>query len=141
MVHIIGGGGPTDRSSLHIETREGRRIPNERRPEMLPDRMASAAKQYRQTHGVELLSASAVYNCAGLVFGSRRTWIDVDDIDIPIKDDGFEDVSDPREWNVGDVVVYRGARGELTHVGVIHFVDLGIANEVVMRVISVGRRR
>lgn len=121
MVVIIGRGSRDDLAAILLETRKKRHIPNERRPELLPERMAAAVRLHESRFtSVRNISATAIYNCAGLVFGCRRTTIDIENIRIPLADDAFQKLNDPSEWEIGDVVVYRDRNGRMTHVGVIH---------------------
>ena len=59
--------------------------------------------------------ACPVYNCHGLTFASRRTQVGPPVTPI-LEDDGFEQV-DERNVQVGDIVIYSSARGEVVHSG------------------------
>jgi len=59
------------------------------------------------------------YNCAGMVFASRRAWISsMEFISEILKDDGYTLV-DRKDVRYGDVVLYRDEDGEYSHVGLI----------------------
>ena len=125
MTHIVGQGSGSDPRSLDLHTQRRWRVPNELRPEMAPEARRQAVKiitgAYRTAHP---LSSSGRYNCAGLVFGSRRVVIDVEHTEQILRDDGYSmlDADDPGRWDTGDVVVYRLGANALSHVAVIHSV-------------------
>ena len=120
---ILGRGGPNDQQSIELETRKKTRIPNERRQERAPDSMREAVRILTgQFPEARLLSATAVYNCYGLAFASRRTWIlDEEDVRRILSDDGFQPLHwDPRIWEAGDIVLYGSeATRSIDHVAVI----------------------
>ena len=66
------------------------------------------------------------YNCMGLVFASRRTSIDPDDLYMILSDDGFLKIGES-ECDVGDLVVYRGDDNEVSHVGIIARIETQLA--------------
>lgn len=59
------------------------------------------------------------YNCHGLTFASRRTWIDNPDL-IPeiLRDDGYKEIA-PKDVAAGDVIVYYDTRGRAEHSGLV----------------------
>ena len=72
------------------------------------------------------------YNCVGMIFASRRAWIDIDHIYDVLREDGYEQVAIDQVIE-GDVVLYK--RGGLpTHIGLIITIDrsLGTPNIRVM---------
>jgi hypothetical protein len=128
MTHILGEGGPTDKESLGLDTRQGNHIRNVRKLERHPDAMAAAVRIMEGAYvGAHCVSATAVYNCAGLVFGSRRTWVDPDVVDWVLREDGFDRLPDHAKWDVGDIVVYRKGT-EVSHVGVIRSIQRRVAD-------------
>jgi hypothetical protein len=122
---LVHEGGQTDRRSLPLSTRKRNHIENLIRPEM-PDEALLAGWQYcRGLHPhVILRSLSVRYNCVGMVFATRRTWIDPDQIPRILKDDEYKRLDD---WNstacVGDIVLYRDEDNNIAHVGVIISID------------------
>ncbi len=62
---------------------------------------------------------SALYNCHGLTFASRRTRIEeFSSIALILRDDKYEEV--PREQALpGDIVIYYDDSGDLTHSGLV----------------------
>ncbi len=119
MVHILGEGGEKDKSHIELATCKGRRIPNSRRWEMpLEARRASIEQWANLVPGAELRSLTATYNCMGMVFASRRTWVGPDQLELIKEDDGYE-VVDEKKVVPGDFVLYRNAEGEVVHIGLL----------------------
>ena len=54
----------------------------------------------------------------GLVFASRRTWVDIDHLQTFLEDDGYRQIPDS-DLRMGDLVIYRDESGEPTHVGIV----------------------
>ena len=116
---IIGLGTEADPWSIKLATKRGRWIKNARRNEMSPTLLRAAEKLSRGTFsGLSLRSISNTYDCVGMVFGSRRTWIDTDQLALIFEDDGYIEVKDRAEVWIGDVIIYRKGR-EVTHVGLV----------------------
>lgn len=120
-VYIIGAGGPDDKASIHLATRRNTFIRNERRREMAPNMLKEGADLWRRERpNARLRSASAVYNCMGMVFASRRTWIDPAELDLILKEDEYRPVTELAQVEIGDIVVYRDRSDHrVTHVGII----------------------
>jgi hypothetical protein len=120
---IINQGGESDPLSLRLYTRRNRFVRNERRGAASVERMTQAVKIMQQGHpNARLRSAASTYNCMGLVFANRRTWIDPDQWEIVRDDDGYRKLDASEEPFPGDVVLYREG-AELTHVAVITTVE------------------
>jgi hypothetical protein len=106
--------------ALALETRAGRAIDNEVRPERPKVALdASAALFKRLFPKAELRSLTAVYNCVGLVVANRRAWVDPDDLIRVLREDGYRQLANVMEAELGDVVVYHDAGGEVCHVGIV----------------------
>ena len=60
------------------------------------------------------------YNCHGLVFGSRRTWIeDASEVDKILREDGYLKVLE-RDIKLGDILIYKDAdNGDVSHSAVV----------------------
>lgn len=117
---IIGEGGEADRHSLKLSTCLGSHIPNVRSPERHPESLRAAISLWGARHpNAELRSISATYNCMGMVFGTRRTCIDVDSLDLVLREDSYQRLDSLNSAKVGDIVVYQNTRGVRTHVGFI----------------------
>jgi hypothetical protein len=55
-------------------------------------------------------------NCHGWVFTGGRYWVRDSAVDQILADNGYHEVTEPR---AGDLIVYRGASGEVAHTGVV----------------------
>ena len=64
-------------------------------------------------------SLSSMYNCMGMVFATRRTWVEPENLRMILEDDGYRKVLNESELQAGDVVVYRDDYGEVSHVGIV----------------------
>ena len=114
---IIGRGGSGDSRAIPLGTKSGTQVRNERRRERSPDSLRAAVRIIAENHPLaRLRSITSTYNCVGMVFASRRTWVDTDDVLLFLNEDGYRQVRAPE---VGDVIVYRNDRSEVKHVGVI----------------------
>jgi hypothetical protein len=119
MELIIGRGEEQDPTALRLSTRQGNHIPNERRLEQPPEVLKAAVAIHSQEHpDARLRSITAVYNCMGLIFASRRTWIDTTSLMMILQADGYKRVSELSELQPGDVVVYRN-HDEVSYVAVV----------------------
>ena len=118
---IIDAGGPSDRKALKLSTRRGNHIRNERRREWHPDRLRRSVQVWANERPYAALrSISAVYNCSGLVFATRRTWIDNEEWPQIRDEDEYRPVTGLNQAQVADVVVYRGgSENSVTHVGLV----------------------
>lgn len=126
MPVIIDQGGPSDSDSIPLATRARNWIRNVRRREARSDVLRSHIELTAQHHpAAELRSTTARYNCMALPFGSRRTWVAPDDLDpvltLILRDDGYEQVANPADLRLGDLVVYRERSQErrVSHVGTV----------------------
>jgi len=114
--YVLDEGGENDNRSIPLATKQGNWIRNVRKPEHLPGRLRSAAKALCGAFpNIRLRSLSATYNCVGMVFAARRTWVEPEEIDLIRRDDEYIRVERPV---VGDLVVYRrSADGGICHIG------------------------
>ena len=120
MVHLIGVGGPGDRKSIDLSTRARNRIENAQEPRRSPAAMTAARDLWtRRFPNLQVRALDSLYNCMGLVFASRRTAIDPDQLGLILKDDEYRRLRQFAEALPGDVAVYRDRAGVATHVGVV----------------------
>lgn len=123
-MHIIGEGGPRDRRSIPLATKQGDLIPNVRRQECVPARMLECRRiGESRFHNIRTRSLSSTYNCVGLVFATRRTWVDPDEVARIFQGDGYKRVDIPE---IGDIAVYRKG-GNIKHVAVVTRIDATVA--------------
>jgi hypothetical protein len=81
--------------------------------------MREAVRLHKEAHpNLRERSLSAGYNCVGLIFASRRTWIDAEHLQKILADDGYRRIAISAAV-LGDLVLYRDAEGDFAHVGVI----------------------
>lgn len=108
------------RINLPLATSQGNQIPNEQRGELARG-IKEAAREGMRDHYPEarLRSFRSDYNCLGMVFANRRTWIDPEQLELILSEDGYRRVIDERELQLGDVVVYRNTAGAAVHVGIV----------------------
>lgn len=104
-----------------------------------------AAKDFRQNYPRCIhrpVTPSRQYNCHGMTFAARRTWIeDPTQIHMILKDDDYEKISEESALP-GDIVIYSN-KGDIEHSGiVVHRDELkvlhilskwGAAHEVIHR--------
>jgi hypothetical protein len=121
MHFIIGAGGEKDRASLQLYTRSREFIPNETRLESLPARLQAAKDILGKNHPrAKLRSSTSTYNCMGLVFASRRTWVDPEYIRLILRGDEYQRVANLFDVQIGDIVLYSANNGKgITHVGIV----------------------
>ena len=121
---------PLTVTSLALEARSGLPIENVIRHEMpyevLQARIDMIVQGYPNT---KAHSSSAIYNCFGLVFAGRRTWLE----DPPVLDilnaDGYQLLRfDAKFWKEGDLVLYFDESRVPVHVGVIWAIHRDIMN-------------
>lgn len=105
---------------IRLATKRGRQIPNDRPLEQNPARLRAARDMVLNAHGsARLRSLTGVYNCVGMVFASRRTSIEPDELQAILEDDEDRRLSSDAELVVGDLVVYRDSVGSPVHVGLV----------------------
>ena len=121
MSFIIGEGSERDSASIKLETKKKRWINNAQRFEKIPEQMRAAkAACLAVCPGAKTRSLSNTYNCYGLVFAARRTWVDEGEIEKILDDDGYKLVKDRASVRIGDVITYRKREGyPVLHVGII----------------------
>ncbi|MBD1856454.1 MULTISPECIES: hypothetical protein [Leptolyngbya] len=128
MELIIDAGGTNDRLAVALETCSRQHIRNERPKELPPEMIQAGLEMDRKTNpNAKLRSASSTYNCMGMVFASRRTCIDIEELEFILKEDKYRRLSGLNEVEVGDVVVYYENETP-THVGLIIGLEFDIAN-------------
>ncbi len=122
---IIDQGGQRDKAAVPVGTRRRTWIPNERRRQWAPPAMREAVRiNLEACPRAKVRSTESVYNCVGLVFASRRTWIDTEQVSTFLEEDEYRPVAATAEVRTGDVVVYRNpADRSLTHVGLVASVE------------------
>ena len=64
-----------------------------------------------------------------MVFASRRTAIQPEHLGMILKDDKYRLLSNHSEIERGDLVVYRDGKGEISHVGIVANVAIGLEDK------------
>jgi len=115
--HIFNEGVPgRDPNVFPVFTRARNPIPTLSRGQLPTDEMWNASIQLVDANPRRRLrSVDNTYNCVGMIFASRRAWIESTEFDWIAAQDGYLRVSQPE---VGDLVVYR-RNAVVEHVGVI----------------------
>lgn len=105
---------------IPLSTRKGNQIPNEQQL-LLSKQELEEARAYvlEQRPRVHARSLSNIYNCMGMVFASRRTWIHTDQLEMILKEDEYRLLNDLAELERGDIAVYRDFEGKVSHVGIV----------------------
>lgn len=60
--------------------------------------------------------AGSEYNCHGWIFTGGRYWVQPEDVEHILKDNGYRPVKRPRP---GDLIIYRDDTGEIVHSGLV----------------------
>ena len=115
---VLRRGEPGDRSYIPLGTRRGTIIRNETRAEMSPEQLTEDALRWQRLRPMaRLRSATAVYDCMGLVFAARRTSVATDQLRLILEEDGYSRVTE-ENVDIGDLVVY--SRGRMPdHIGLV----------------------
>lgn len=122
---IIGRGTQIDPRALPLYTRDRRFIENEQRLEDHPSVLVAKRELDKQTNpGAMFRRSSGTYNCMGMLFASRRTCVDINQLDLVLEHDGYRKLGSSAQAKVGDLVVYRNALGTRTHVGQITEINI-----------------
>jgi len=118
----IDEGSEHDNQSIKLSTKKGRWINNVRRNERAPLAMKAAEDfTHKNCPGIITRSLSSSYNCVGMVFSSRRTWIDPDQLQKIFYDDEYIRISEKSRLMVGDLVIYKSnsKSKDCDHIGII----------------------
>ena len=75
-----------------------------------------------------------LYDCVGMIFASRRAWIDIKHVKRILTEDGYNSIKRD-ELSVGDVVVYT-IENRRMHVGLVTSIQPNIGNIPNIRVLS-----
>jgi hypothetical protein len=113
-------------AELELSTRRNRHISNKMNREPPLDgarlRIEDLKREYPNATHRDDVGPCNTFNCHGLTFGARRTWIDKPaDVQKILDDDDYERV-DVNSVKPGDVAVFR-KNGDIDHSGVVVDVD------------------
>lgn len=115
---------------LALETRTGKPIPNIQKLPQAPEAIRAAVDMFTRNYpGIRVRSLSSTYNCAGLVFATRRTGIEMVHLPLIMTEDGYKKVLKPSEVRVCDIVIYRKEPdGPIRHIGIVVELAFDIEN-------------
>ncbi len=130
MTLLTAQGTPIHPQELPLFAKDGWSIPNEIGQEWNPIQRREIVKFAPQLPSARLRSVSGVYNCAGLVFASRRTVIYRMELLYEIlRHDGYRKIGPPPVAMEGDVVIYvEDDTGQPAHIGIIMKIEPRIAD-------------
>jgi hypothetical protein len=114
-----------DPLAIRLSTSKNNWIRNTRRLERDPGALRDAKDfMLNKYEGIKLCALSATYNCYGLVFANRRTWVHEHDLELIFQDDGYRSLKNKYAAQVGDLVIYRETeKGPIVHAGVVARID------------------
>ena len=124
---IVAPGQQPLNKGITLATRKGTSISNcQVETDPNDDRVIAWGKQFCKLYSdvVKKIVAirngfSGYYNCHGLVFAARRTWVDTSkEINKILEEDCYE-VVDREKVLPGDVILYYGENGEIEHSGIV----------------------
>lgn len=117
---IIRSKSELDRSSIVVQTRKGNDISNSQSFLISNFERSQFPHLKRRYSNVIFRSRpTAVYNCHGLTFASKRTGIhETEEVYKILKDDNYKEVS-LNEVLPGDIILYFSSDGDIEHSGVI----------------------
>ena len=98
---------------IDLATHLGTQIENETSPPDFPTTPARQKKESRFARLLKIRDPIAGYNCFGLVFASRRTVLLNPDITLILLEDGYRELQNDEEVQIGDIVVYSDDRGPM----------------------------
>ncbi len=109
-----------------LATRQKTPIPNTQGHNIQPRRLQFVADFWsKQKREASIQIIDGVYNCTGLVFGARRTTINICHVRWILEEDEYKQIPDPQHYGYmqGDIVLY-GTQDEITHVGIVWSVEV-----------------
>jgi len=111
--------------TLKLQTCERNDIKNEQFRSLTPVEVQAAGvieTQYKLA--IFKGNLTPIYNCHGLTFASKRTWIYLDtEIEKILHDDRYIEIKNEKDVLPGDIVIYYDEKG-VAHSGIVIQVDL-----------------
>jgi hypothetical protein len=107
-------------SSIVVQTRRGKYIDNTLGNETMNQQKTKQEVDKFETKLNYLrkrTNPTSLYNCHGLTFASRRTWIDEKNFSEILNDDGYQEVPE-NETLPGDIILYFNNQ-EVSHSGIV----------------------
>jgi hypothetical protein len=125
---LLDSGGESDNNAVRLGTRRTRHVKNEMRLEAPRELLRIDLEKCRSLHPfAEMRSVTNRYNCVGMVFATRRTWVEPEYVPLFLNDDDYRRLPSLQEAEIGDIVVYKTESGEIAHVGIVAIRDQNVA--------------
>jgi hypothetical protein len=104
---------------IHFQTRRGTLVSLSTYPEEPPAKRAAYDRYLTRFTGIEKRrEATASYNCYGMALSTRRGWIDLNDVQTVLTDDGYRKIVGSEVPSRGDLVLYKDSL-TIEHIGLI----------------------
>lgn len=117
---VADAGGEKDANAVLLGTLKTRHIRNERRKEWSPEKLRQDVQMCLKDYpDNKVRSVTAIYNCVGMVFSTRRTWIEPSLVYKLLYDDDYVMLPSTDDAQVGDVAIYKTSAGVVKHVGIV----------------------
>lgn len=127
------------RRTIEVQTTTGKRLRNYVAPPVGQQDVSAYHLAIRPKHKkwIPRRDATGTYNCAGMVWASRRTCLThPEDWELVLCEDGYRKVDNQNDVITGDIVVYRAkSDGEILHVAricEIRYLDAGDGGEKIL---------
>lgn len=110
--YLIGGG-------ILLATKANRPLTNITKLERAPESLAEGTRAIEGVYKTAVRRClGATYNCLGLVFSGRRTWVEPEHWEQIRREDKYRPVS-LNAVVPGDIVIYKNEYHEMSHVGIV----------------------
>jgi hypothetical protein len=110
-------------TKITIQTRKGNDIDNIQEYDLTPSCLHQVEKFNKEYEGRSVTfvnEASPIYNCHGLTFGARRAIIwDPQEVAKILREDDYVMIADVKNVREGDIIVYYGDYGDISHSGLV----------------------
>ena len=122
MGPIIAVGQQPLNDGIPLTTRKGTSISNYQ-DETAHNDAGSVDLKFRELYPkivAERTELSGYYNCHGLVFAARRTWVyRLEEISTILEEDCYKEVVERADVLPGDVILYYDKEGDIEHSGIV----------------------
>lgn len=110
-------------TKITVQTRKRSDIDNVQEHDLTPFYLRQVDefnKRYKEPFVTFVNDASPIYNCHGLMFGSRRSMIcHTQEIMKILAEDDYEEIDNMRDVREGDVIIYYADDGDAEHSGLV----------------------
>lgn len=107
--------------AIRLETSTGRGLDNHQNAQITHQVVAWDRKMRKDYPNARPRTKVTVsYNCHGLTFASRRTWVYRNvSIKFVLQDDKYDEITEMQNVLPGDVAIYHSDSGDLNHSGIV----------------------